>query len=220
MFCASCPAREGRSIRLSPRASADLMIARRTPACIGTGSMSGCWCHAAVTPCAAAVAMAAAASRSRRVASRSRSGSRKSSVSDTRPGITFAAPGQTCRVPQVTTASALTAAARSGSAETNAAAPTRASRRPAIGVVPAWPGSPANSTRAPQSPVMAVTTAMSVRSCSSRGPCSTCSSTKAWIRPGASAVSVASPEAHRQLDRASTRRSPFTPVIESSSARR
>ena len=69
--------------------------------------------------------------------------------------------------------------AASRTRSTNSAAVTSASSRPSIGVVPAWPAVPSNTTSPPRQPTIPVTTPSGAPRCpSSTGPCSTCTSRK------------------------------------------
>ena len=170
----------------------------------GTPSRSSCSRSARVGSDAiatSAVRESSAGTTASTSSTRSPSGARTSTLSVTRAGITFDAPGSTSSRPTVATAPFTTAAA-SRSLSTNSAAATRASERPAIGVVPACPSRPSKTTSPRAVAAMPVTTASGTSASSSRGPCSTCSSTKA-------AGAGSSPPAHS--DREPTQPGPFQP---------
>jgi len=103
-----------------------------------------------------------------------------STVISAASGITLAAPGVSVRLPMFQTVSG---PASAGNVSSNpfdrpiATAP--ASRRIAIGTVPAWPACPSTCSRKRLMPTMAVTTPIRVSMASRRGPCSICASRKA-----------------------------------------
>ena len=125
-------------------------------------------------------------------------GARTSSENVVRPGITFMAPGCASMRPTVATTSGSPVAMRS-TASTHCAAAASASRRKAIGTVPAWPAMPVNSMLKRLPPLMAVTTPTGKPSLSSTGPCSMCNSAYACncegLRATAAMPSGSSPKA-------------------------
>ncbi len=97
--------------------------------------------------------------------------------------MTFIAPGIASMRPTVPTISGNPAAMRS-IASTHSAAAASASRRSAIGTVPACPAMPVSSMLKRLPPLIAVTTPVARPSASSTGPCSICNSAYASTSPG------------------------------------
>ena len=92
-------------------------------------------------------------------------------LSSAAPGMTFPAPGRGVRRPTVAT---MRSSARpcASTARTSSAAAHSASRRSAMGTVPAWPASPSRPTSIRLCPAIAVTTPTGSPRRSSTGPCS------------------------------------------------
>src|SRR5436305_148204 len=87
------------------------------------------------------------------------------------PGITLVAPGNALIVPTVPTRPPSSVLQNSSIALMHSAAPDSASRRNAIGTVPAWPAMPVSATASRVAPEIAVTTPTGSPSASSTGPC-------------------------------------------------
>jgi len=145
--------------------------ADRVSTCAGVPS------RAAMAPTASRTAWAAA--------SASASMPRRSTHSSARPGITLMAPGDTFMTAAVpTTPRPARFVASSRTARTTCAAVTSASRRPPMGVVPECAAVPSTVTLSRMGAAMASTTPTGMPACSSTGPCSMCSSTKALSSAG------------------------------------
>ena len=104
------------------------------------------------------------------------SSERHSSRSRARPGTTLNEPGSVAMSPTVATHPGKSRVTISLTPSTKAAAPSAASRRASIGVVPACRASPSNTTRNELAPTIPVTMPMSIPARSSTGPCSMWSS--------------------------------------------
>ena len=97
-------------------------------------------------------------------------------------GTTLKEPGSIAMSPTVATQPGKSRTTVSRTPSTNAAAPRAASRRPSIGVVPAWRASPSNTTLNELEPMIPVTMPISTPARSSTGPCSMCSSRQSHER--------------------------------------
>ena len=131
------------------------------------------------SPLSAASAAALARASSVIAESVSASGWRRSSEKNTDPGMTFREFGETAIVPTVARASGAASVAMPWSVSTSRAAPTSASLRRSIGVVPACDSIPVTVTSNQRMPWTPRTTPMVLPSASRIGPCSIWASKKA-----------------------------------------